>query len=70
MFHTICYHDLCKHLLFTYLLLSKVISALSKYGPKAVNWAKNHKGQIANWLLHGLSIPDIVQNVKNAVGIK
>lgn len=48
----------------------QVINAVRKYGGKAVSWVKNNAGRIIDWAGRGFSIPDIVQNVKDILGIK
>ncbi|UQW81534.1 aureocin A53 family class IId bacteriocin [Staphylococcus edaphicus] len=48
----------------------QLINAVKKYGGKAVNWVKNNAGAVLDWAARGLSIPDMVQNVKDLLGIK
>lgn len=51
-------------------IVIKLSKAVAKYGKIAVNWVKNNAGAVIDWAARGLSIPDMVKNVKDILGIK
>lgn len=51
-----------------YTIFLRVVSALTKYGSKAVRWAWANRQTIYNWISSGMAVEWIVQKIRSIVG--